>query len=326
MKSTAIVLRAYGGPEQLQPEDVDVGEPGMGEVLVRHTAIGVNFHDCYVRSGLYRTLDLPGIPGIEAAGTVEVVGPGVSSLKPGDRVAWVSSSYGGYASARILPADLAVRLPDALGDTQAAASFMKALTVNMLVDQVHQVKAGQMVLVHAAAGGVGQLLSSWCHTLGAQVIGTVSSEEKAEVARRAGVKHPILYRRENFVDRVIEITGGAGVSVVYDAIGKDTFSGSLQCLDYEGKLVSYGQASGPVEPLSLTSLAAKSLTVSRPIIFHYIRTRERLQKMAGQVFAQFANGAINPPDAVELPLGDAALAHEMLEAGKSPGGIVLIPR
>lgn len=325
MRAEAILLSSHGGPDELRLATVNIADPGPGELLVRHTAAGVNFHDCYVRSGLYRTLALPGIPGIEGVGIVEAIGPDVEGISLGDRIGWVSAAYGGYASARILPAELAIRLPGSIGDAEGAASLMKALTVCMLVRKVHAVGPGQTVLVHAAAGGVGQLLCNWCHHLGAEVIGTVGSAEKGDLARRSGADHVILYREEDFVARVKSITGGKGVLAVYDGIGKDSFGGSLQCLDYEGKLINYGQASGPVEPFTPAVLAARSLTISRPIIFHYLRTRDRLDALASEVFEAFASGTIRPIAPIELPLAAAAEAHRLLEARKSPGGVVLIP-
>lgn len=325
MRTKAIVLNTYGDPDELRLADVDVPDPRGNELFVRHTAVGVNFHDCYVRSGLYKTLALPGIPGIEGVGIVEKVGPQAPGFEPGDRIGWISGAYGGYAAARLLSSDLAFKVPASLTDAQAAASLMKMFTTCMLVRKVHAVGPGQTVLVHAAAGGVGQLLSNWCHHLGAEVIGTVGSVEKAEIARRCGADHVILYRQEDFVARVLDITGGKGVAAAYDAIGKDTFSGSMRCLDYEGRLVNYGQTSGPVEPFSPSDLAGRSLSVARPIIFHYLRTRERLEAMAREVFAAVDAGAMKPIEPIQLGLGEAAEAHRLLEAQKSPGGVVLIP-
>src|ERR1044072_6663028 len=264
MQTKAIVLKSYGDPGVLRLADVDVPDPTGTQLLVRHTAVGVNFHDCYVRSGLYKTLTLPGIPGIEGVGIVEGVGPQAEGVEPGDRRRWISGGYGGYAAARLLPSDLAFKIPDGMTDAQAAASLMKMFTACMLVRKVHAVEPGQSVLIHAAAGGVGQLLTNWCHHLGAEVIGTVGSVEKEEIARRAGADHVILYRQEDFVARVSDITGGKGVAAAYGAVGKGTFSGSMRCLDYEGKLVNYGQPSGPVGPFPPSDLAGRSLSVARP--------------------------------------------------------------
>jgi len=321
----AIVLREHGGPEGLVLEPVDPPPPGPGEIRVRHKAIAVNFHDCYVRSGLYRTLALPGIPGLEAVGIVEAAGPGVDAPAVGDRIGWISPTYGGYASVRNLPAELAIPLPDSLGDAEAAASIMKALTVRMLVRESHRIEPGQTVLVHAAGGGAGQLLTAWARHLGATVIASVGGEEKARRARSAGADHVVLYRDEDLAARVGEITGGAGVAAVYDSVGADTFQASLACLDYFGTLVSYGQASGPVPPFALSALAGKSLSVARPIVFHAIRTPTSRNTAAAEVFAAFEAGIIRPIAPLTLALADAAEAHRIIESGESPGGIVLIP-
>ncbi len=244
----AIVIRAHGGPEVLRIEDVAVGDPAAGELRVRQTAIGVNFHDCYVRSGLYKTLALPGIPGIEGAGVVEAVGPGVTSFASGDRIGYVTASYGSYAESRLLPAALVVKLPDDMPEDTAAAVFVKGLTAAFLVLRTHRILPGQTILVHAAAGGVGQLLCQWASHLGATVIGTVGSSEKAAVARKCGCAHTILYRQEDFLSRTKEITGGRGVDVAYDSVGRDTFAGSLAALALRGHIINFGQSSGPVAP------------------------------------------------------------------------------
>ena len=325
-EDVACVIRMErpGGPDVLQPAEIDLPAPAAGEVRVRQTAIGVNYHDIYVRSGLYRTLPLPGVPGIEAVGIVEAVGDGVA-LRSGDRIGYVSGGYGAYAAARNLDAGLAVRLPDQLGDIQAAASLMKALTVCMLVRRVHRVAAGETILVHAAAGGVGQLLCNWARHLGATVIGTVGSEAKAAIARAAGADHVILYREEDVATRVAAITGGAGVAAAYDSIGADTFDASIAALGYEGHLVNFGQASGPVAPFSPSLLAARSLTISRPIIFHYLRSPKRLAAIAEETFAAFDTGILTPIEPVVMPLAEAGEAHRLLESRRSPGGVVLVP-
>ena len=325
MQTDAIVLRRYGGPEELVLERVPLPEPGPGEILLRHSAINVNFHDTYVRTGQYHTLQLPGIPGLDAVGVVEAVGPGVAGLAVGERVAWISGAYGGYAARRVLRADLAIRLPDGIGDAQAAASLMKAFTVRMLVRDSYRVRAGDTVLVHAAAGGVSQLLCQWCKALGARVIGTVSSEAKAEVARACGADDIVFYRSEDFVARVMALTGGAGVAAVYDSVGKDTFAGSLRCLDYSGTLVNFGQSSGPVAPFTPAELAVRSLTVTRPILFHKIRRPDQLAAYAADTFDAFDRGILRPIEPKVLPLAQAAEAHRILEAGASPGGLVLVP-
>ncbi len=320
-----IQMSEYGGPDVLQLTEVELPPPAAGELRLRQSAIGVNYHDVYVRSGLYHTLTPPGVPGIEAIGIVEEVGPGVTHVSPGDRIGYVTGQYGCYAEARNLDASLAVKIPPRITDVQAAATLMKAYTVAMLVKRVHRVESGQAVLVHAAAGGVGQLLCSWASNLGATVIGTVGSEEKAAIARSHGAEHVILYRQEDVARRVAEITGGAGVAAVYDAVGADTFEGSVAALGFEGHLIAYGQASGPVQPFAMSLLASRSLTVSRPIVFHYLRTPEMLAQMAATVFDAFAQGVIRPIEPTVLPLEQADEAHRLLEARQSPGGIVLVP-
>jgi NADPH2:quinone reductase len=321
----AILLRETGGPEVLRLEDVDVRAPGRGEVRVRQTAIGVNFHDCYVRSGLYKTLKLPGIPGLEAAGTIEAVGPEVSNLRAGDRVAYFTATYGGYASERIIRAAELARLPDAIDDRTAAAVMVKGLTAHMLVHLVHQIRPGHRVLVHAAAGGVGTLLCQWASRLGAEVIGTVGSPEKAEVARRSGCRHVILYRNENFVERVREITGGKGVDVAYDSVGRDTFLGSLESLARLGHLVNFGQSSGPVAPFEVSRLSAGSFSVTRPMLFHYTVDTAKRDQMAADMFAALANGTLTVDAPQVFPLSEAAEAHRALEERRTSGSVVLVP-
>ena len=321
----AIVLREFGGPDALGIETIEVGDPGAGELRIRQTAIGVNFHDIYVRSGLYRTLALPGIPGIEAAGIVEAIGSDAGGFVIGDRIAYVTGRYGAYATDRILPADLAIRLPPSINDQVAATVLLKGLTAEMLVRQVHVVQPGQVLLVHAAAGGVGRLLCQWASHLGATVIGTVGSEAKAELARRMGCEHTILYCQENFVERVREITGGRGVDVVYDSVGKDTFLGSLECLAIRGHLVNFGQSSGSIEPFEVSRLAARSNSVTRPIVFHYIAQRTALARMAAALFDAIAGGVLTVDPGQSYPLAGAAAAHEALEVRQAPGPLILQP-
>lgn len=323
--SRAIVLRTLGGPEQLLWEEIAVPALEPGQLRIRHTAIGVNFHDTYVRSGLYKALPLPGTPGLEAAAIIEDVGPGVVGFKPGDRIVYIDKSYGAYAERRVLPVALALHLPDAISDDAAAALTLKGMTVSMLVHQVHKLTPGQTVLVHAAAGGVGQPLTRWAKHIGATVIATVGTAAKAATARACGADHVILYRDESFVDKVHAITGGKGVDVVYDAVGKDTFSGSIACLGVLGHLVNYGQASGPVEPMNVSLLAAKSNSISRPMLFHYIRDRASLESVMAETVSVIAAGVIKPDIGLRLPLKDAAEAHRALERRETSGAIVLMP-
>lgn len=321
----AIVLREHGGPEVLRLEPVEVGPPGPGALRLRQTAVGVNFHDVYVRSGLYRTLALPGIPGIEAAGVVEAVGPGVGGFAPGDRVGYITSAYGAYASERLLPAELALRLPEGLDDRLAATVLLKGLTAEMLVHRVRRVRPGEWLLVHAAAGGVGQLLCRWASRLGARVIGTAGGPEKAEVARDAGCEEVILYREEDFAERVREITGGRGVDAVYDSVGRDTFEGSLRCLAPLGHLVNFGQSSGPVPPFEVSRLAARSNGLFRPVVFHYAAGRAALDAMAASLFEALADGVLRPEPGRAFPLAEAAAAHSELESRRTAGPLVLVP-
>jgi len=319
----AIIIRAHGGPEVLQIEDVDVGEPGPGELRVRQTAIGVNFHDCYVRSGFYKTLTLPGVPGIEGAGVVEAVGEGVTSFARGDRIGYVTASYGGYAEARLLPAARAVKLPDGMTEDTAAAVFVKGLTAAFLVLRTHSILPGQTVLVHAAAGAVGQLLCQWASHLGATVIGTVGSPEKAAIASKSGCAHTILYREEDFVSRVKEITGRRGVDVAYDSVGRDTFAGSLAALALRGHLINFGQSSGPVAPFSVSELSARSNSLTRPILFHYIATRPELEALVGELFTALSNGVLQLGEPRRFALANAADAHRALESRATASSVLL---
>ena len=319
----AITLRNYGGPEELRVEDVDVGSPGAGEVRLRQTAIGINFHDAYVRSGLYRTLALPGIPGIEAAGVVEAIGEGVSGLRAGDRVAYVTGAYGAYASHRLIAAVRLIKLPDAIDDRTAGAMMVKGLTVQMLLTKLRPLVRGETCLVHAAAGGVGQMLTQWAHHLGAKVIGTVGSDAKAKRAKANGCDHVIVYSREDFAKVVTEVTGGKGVDMVYDSVGADTFEGSLAVLAPRGCLVNFGQSSGPIPPFAPSRLAAKSNALWRPILFHYIEDAAERQKMADALFAAVAAGIVKVEIGAEFPLENAADAHRAMESRATTGSTIL---
>ncbi|HEX2940059.1 MAG TPA: quinone oxidoreductase [Rhodopila sp.] len=321
----AIVLRHPGDASALRMEEISVGEPGPGEVRVRQTAVGVNFHDIYVRNGLYKTLPLPGVPGIEAAGLVTAVGPGVDHVRVGDRIGYVTASYGAYASERTLPAALAIKLPPGLDDRTAASVLVRGLTVEMLTRVVHRVQPGNRVLVHAAGSGVGRMLCQKLRDIGVQVIGTAGSDEKAAAARAAGCEQVIFYRNEDFVPRVREITQGRGVDVAYDSVGKDTFMGSLECLGFRGNLVNYGQASGPVPPFEVSRLATKSNTVSRPIVFHYLVDRAERDSLASGLFDALARGVLTMEHTQVLPLADAGAAHQQLENRTATGPIVLLP-
>lgn len=318
----AVVLRQPGAPEMLRLEQVDVAEPGPGEVLVRQQAAGVNFHDIYVRNGSYQTLALPGVPGLEGVGTVEAVGEGVSGLAIGQRVAWMDMAYGGYAQWKVLDAAKAVPVPDAIDSRTAAAVYLKGLTAHVLADQVHPLKNGERVLVHAAAGGVGRLLVQMARARGCMVIGTAGTPEKASLARASGCDAVILYRAEDVAARVMDLTDGAGVDVVYDAVGRDTFEGSFTALGLRGHLVNYGQASGPVPPLEIARLGGKSLTISRPFVWAYLDTPEKLRAAAAAVFGAVADGSLKVELGGAFPLGEAVRAHAALEA-RETGPFVL---
>jgi NADPH2:quinone reductase len=320
----AIVLRTYGGPETLRSEPVEVGVPGPDEIRLRQTAIGVNYHDVYVRTGLYQTLPLPGIPGIEAVGVVEETGPEVKDIAPGDRIGYVTNIYGAYASDRLLPASLAIPIPDSIDDNLAATILLKGMTANMLVRQVHSIAPGMTVLVHAAAGGVGRLVSQWATALGASVIGTVGDERKRQIALAAGCVEAILYREVDFVPEVRRITGGRGVDVAFDGVGGETFYGSLDALATFGHLVNFGQSAGPVAPLHMPQLAAKSASVSRPIIFHAIADTVRRDRMAEELFAAFADGTLSAEPGQPFPLDAAGDAHALLESRTATSPLILV--
>jgi NADPH2:quinone reductase len=318
----AIRVHEAGGPEVLQWEEVEFGAPGPGQVRLRQTAVGLNYIDVYHRTGLYPQ-PLPFTPGTEGAGVVEAIGDGVSGLSVGDRVAY-AGPIGSYAEARLIDGDRLVRLPDYVSDELAAAMMLQGMTVRMLLRAVYEVKPGDVILVHAAAGGVGLILCQWAHALGATVIGTVSTDEKAELARAHGCHHPIVYTRQDFVAEVERITDGAKLPVVYDSVGKDTFLKSLDCLRPRGMMVSYGNASGPPDPIAPTLLAQKgSLFLTRPTLFSYIATREELEQSAAELFDMVRSGKVKVEIGQRFALKDAAEAHRQLEARKTTGSTVL---
>lgn len=321
----AIRLEKTGGPDVLRWEDVEVGEPGPGQVRLRHTAVGVNFIDTYHRSGLY-PIPLPSGLGTEGAGVVEAVGPGVSVVGPGDRVAYAGSPPGSYAECRVMAADRLVKLPDDIPDRQAAAMLLKGMTVQYLIRRTHRVQPGEPVLFHAAAGGVGLIACQWLKALGAVVIGTVGSDQKAELARAHGCDHAIVYTREDFVKRVRELTGGQGVPVVFDSVGRSTFPASLDCLRPLGLFVSFGNASGPVPAFGLSLLTQKgSLYATRPTLGTYTATRADLEATASDLFDVVRSGAVKVEVRHTYPLRDAAQVHRDLEGRKTTGSVVMIP-
>ena len=322
----AIQISANGGPEVLEFTQVDVGDPGPGEVLIRHTAVGLNYIDVYFRTGLYPAPQMPFTPGMEAAGVVEAVGDGVADLVVGDRVAYAAPPVGAYAEARLMGADRVVKVPAGVSDEEAAAMMLKGMTTEYLLRRTYQVKAGDTILFHAAAGGVGLIACQWAKQLGATVIGTVGSDEKAELAMAHGCDHPVVYTRENLAERVRELTDGQGVPVVYDSVGKDTYSQSLDCLAPLGMMVSFGNASGPAPAVNPGDLSAKgSLFFTRPTLMTYTAKRDDLVDCANALFDVVGSGAVKIEVNQRFALAEAAAAHTALEARQTTGSTLLMP-
>ena len=320
----AVQFSETGGPEVLKVVDVPEPEPKPGQVRIRHEAIGINFIDTYHRSGLY-PVKLPCTPGGEAAGVVDALGEGVSRLKAGDRVAY-SGGFGAYAEKNVVAADRAVKIPDGVDARIAAASLLKGMTVEALLRRTYPVKAGETILVHAAAGGVGQIMTQWAKALGAVVIATVGSEEKAQMVRGLGADHVILYREQDVAEEVRRITGAAGVPVAYDSVGKDTFEGTLKSLARRGLFVSFGNASGPPDPVPPGRLAqGGSLYLTRPTLFDYIVTPQELEESAGHVFEMIRSGKVKIDIGQTFPLAEARRAHEALQGRATIGASLLIP-
>src|SRR5512134_2324568 len=320
----AVRYHKQGGPEVLQVDDVPVGEPGQGQVRVRHTAIGVNFIDTYQRSGLY-PMQLPAVAGNEGAGVVDAVGAGVTDLKAGDRICYTGLP-GSYCETRLVPADRMVKLPQGITEEQAASMLLKGLTVHYLIFSTYAVKKGDTVLWHAAAGGVGLIACQWLKALGVVTIGTAGSEEKMALAKAHGADHVINYSKDDFVKRVKDITGGKGVPVVYDSVGKSTWEGSLDCLRPRGLIVSFGNASGPVPPVNLGILSTKgSLYVTRPTLATHIATRADLVKRSKDLFEVVKSGKVKIETTARYKLADAQAAHRDLEGRKTTGSVVLVP-
>ena len=318
----AIRVHQAGGPEVLQWEEIEVGKPGPGQVRLRQEAAGRNYRDSYHRSGLYKQ-ELPFTPGVAGAGTIEAIGSDVGNVQVGDRVAY-GGPIGGYAEVRLIDADRTVKLPDSIPSEQAAAMMLQGLTAHMLLRKVYAVKPRDTILIHAAAGGVGLIACQWAKALGATVIGTVSSDEKAELARAHGCDHAIVYTREDFVAEVGRITAGAKLPVVYDGVGRDTFMKSLDCLARRGVMVSYGNASGPVDPFAPALLAQKgSLFLTRPTMYDYTASREELERSAGELFEMVASGKVKIEVKQRFPLKQAAEAHRAMEARRTSGSTVL---
>ncbi len=326
MKCKAIVVRKTGGPEVLEFTEQTVPEPGPGQALVRHRAIGINFVEIYFRSGVYPAPAMPFTPGTEAAGIVEAIGPGVSEVAVGDRVAYPTGPFGTYAEARAMPANLLVKLPDNLNEATAAAAMLKGLTAQYLLFSTYAVKAGDTILVHAAAGGVGLILCQWAKHLGAKVIGTVGSAEKGHLAAANGCDYPIEYNAEDFVARVKEITRGAMVPVVYDSVGAATFMKSLDCIRPFGLMVSFGQSSGMVPPFSVNLLSLKgSLYLTRPTLQTYAASRADLVRRSDALFQALGSGVVRCEVKQRFPLRNAAEAHRAIEARETTGSSLLIP-
>ncbi len=321
----AIQIDQFGGPEVMQWRDIDVPEPSPGTALIRHEAVGLNFIDTYHRSGLY-PLDLPAGLGVEAAGVIEATGEGVDQVSTGDRVAYIGLPPGAYTELREYPADRLVKIPSAVASRTAAAAMLKGLTSWYLVRRSYPVQAGDPVLLYAAAGGVGLIAGQWANSLGAKVIGVVSTDEKADLARKNGCTDVMMSGDADFVEHVRELTGGQGVAAVYDSIGKDTFFQSLDCLRPHGTMVTYGNATGAVEPFSPMELAKRgSLFVTRPVVFDFIRDSADLQSAAAELFGLIEAGTIDVQVNQTYPLQDAAQAHKDLESRKTTGSTVLIP-
>ena len=322
----AFRFRETGGPEVLRWEDVEIGEPGPGQLRLRHKAVAVNFRDVYVRKGTTAVPSLPSGLGVESAGVVEAVGPGVTDFKVGDRVACVAGPDDAYAEARLIPAARAVALPAGIDDATAASMMIRGMTARYLLHDTWPLKPGQTILIHAAAGGVGLLVCQWAKHLGATVIGTVGSREKAEIARAHGCDHPIVYTSEDFVERTRALTGGNGVDVAYDSVGRATFDGSLRCLRRRGLLASFGEASGDPDPLPPRRLGPLgSVFLTHPSLGDYTATRADLLKVSGDLFDMVLRGKLKIPISQTYPLKDAPRAHRDLESRKTTGSIVLIP-
>ena len=321
----AIVIEKYGSSEVLKYKNLDIGSPKEDELLLRNTAIGVNYHDVYVRSGLYKTLKLPGVPGCEAAGVVEKIGASISDFKVGDRVAYITSEYGAYSSHININVEKVIKLPKFIGDELIATNFLRAMTVEMLLNRITVIDKTKTILVTAAAGGVGRLLCQWASSLGVKVIGSVSNLKKVAETKANGCNETLVVNQHDFSKKINQFTGGKGVDVVFDSVGKDTFNSSLESLAPCGFLVNFGQSSGAVDPLLMTTLAQKSLTVTRPILFHYFKSYKIYEQMAASVFKAFETGVLGVNNFSPFSLKDAKEAHDMLESRKGGGCVYLKP-
>ncbi len=324
-KTKVVRIHKFGGPEVLKYEDVDIADPGKEEVLVRHTAIGLNFVDTYHRSNqLGENPPLPCVLGVQGVGVIEKLGPDVNGLKKGDRITY-TGLRGSYAELRTAPATRMIKLPRDISDELAAASYLRGLTANYLLRRLYRVQEGELILIHAAAGGLGQMMVQWAKALGANIIGTVGSDAKAKLVAKLGCDFPVVYTKGNWVEKVMEITEGKGVPVVYDSVGKSTFMGSLDCLCPMGHAINYGTASGPVDPFPLQRLHKKSLTVTRPTLATYIASRSDLEAASNAFFKVLREGTVKVPIAARYKLKDMVKAHQDMESRKIAGAMVIQP-
>ena len=321
----AIVIKEYGPSSVLQLEPVSSIDPRSDQVQIRNTAVGVNYHDVYVRSGLYKTLPLPGIPGCEASGIVEKIGNSVQGFQAGQRVTYCTKEYGAYATHINISHDKVIKIPDFLSDELVATNFLRAMTVEMLINRITSVDSSKKILVTAASGGVGRLLCQWASSMGVTVIGSVGSQEKIQETKLNGCFETFVASDEGFSKKILEVTDGTGVDIVFDSVGNDTFKSSLESLAACGYLINFGQSSGPVKPVLMATLAEKSLSISRPILFHYFGNRGNYEKMASSVFKAFEDGIIKVSDFLPFDLEDASSAHDTLESRKGGGSLYLIP-
>ncbi len=323
--SKAIVINSYGSSEVLIYQKQDIKEPLANEIQIKNTAIGVNYHDVYVRSGLYKTLTLPGIPGCEASGIVEKIGNNVKNFQVGERVTFCTREYGAYATYINISQEKVIKIPSFLSDELVATNFLRALTVEMLINRITPVDSSKSILVTAASGGVGRLLCQWASSIGVKVIGSVGSQEKIEETKLIGCIETFVSSDNKFSEKVLDVTNGKGVDIVFDSVGNDTFEASLSSLAHCGYLINFGQSSGPVKPVLMTTLAEKSLSISRPILFHYFGNRKNYEKMASSVFKAFEDEIIKVSEFLPFDLENACNAHDTLESRKGGGSIYLIP-
>ena len=323
--SKAIVINSYGSSEVLTYQERDIKEPSANQIQVKNTAIGVNYHDVYVRSGLYKTLTLPGTPGCEASGIVEKIGNNVKDFQVGERVTYCTKEYGAYATHINISHDKVIKIPDFLTDKLVATNFLRALTVEMLINRITSVDSSKSILVTAASGGVGRLLCQWASSMGVKVIGSVGSTEKIHDTKLNGCFETFVSSDQEFNKKILDVTDGKGVDIVFDSVGNDTFESSIASLAHCGYLINFGQSSGPVKPVLMTTLAEKSLSISRPILFHYFGNRKNYEKMASSVFKAFEDKIISVANFLPFDLKDASSAHNTLESRKGGGSIYLIP-